>query len=213
MKITAKLLSILLIAALLSGCVTMSQTPSGTTPDLQQSTSTVAQLPTEPSEPTAPTTQPVVTQPVATQPAPTQPPQKAAPDFTVVDAEGNEVKLSDFLGQPVVLNFWASWCFPCLAELVHFDKKYQEYGDQIQFLMVNCTTYDTKEEADAVINNRGYVFPVFYDIQGSGASAYQVSSIPVTYFIDAEGYIMKKYVGSMAEKDLQWYIDKLLAGG
>ena len=76
--------------------------------------------------------------------------------------------------------------------------------------MVNVTAYDTREEADAVINNRGYIFPVFYDTEASAAKAYQVSGIPATYFIDAEGYIVEKVVGSLKEQDLQWLINKLL---
>lgn len=205
MKCIQKLLCVLLAALLLSGCVAVSQ-PTTTTENPQPHSTAASQPKTEPSSSAVLTTKPEPTLPIIT-----EPPKKAAPDFTVVDKDGNEVKLSDFLGQPVVLNFWASWCFPCLAELTYFDKKSQEYEGQIQFMMVNCTSYDTKEDADAVINNRGYVFPVFYDVEGNGASAYQVSTIPVTYFIDTEGYIVKKYVGSLEEKDLQWYINQLLA--
>ena len=212
MKITKKLMCILLAALLLSGCVAMSQAPS-TTGNAQQDTNAASQTKPEPHNTTTPTTKPEETKPVATLPIITEPPKKAAPDFTVVDKDGNEVKLSDYLSQPVVLNFWASWCFPCLAELTHFNKKSQEYDGQIQFLMVNCTASDTREEADAVITSRGYVFPVFYDMDGNAMRAYQVSAIPVTYFIDSEGYIVKKFVGSLEAKDLQWYIDLLLAAG
>ena len=58
-------------------------------------------------------------------------------DFTVYDEEGNAVKLSDFEGKPVVLNFWASWCGPCKSEMPDFEEAYGEYGEEIQFLMVN----------------------------------------------------------------------------
>ena len=60
--------------------------------------------------------------------------ENLAPDFTVTDAEGNEVKLSDFRGKGVVLNFWASWCGPCKSEMPHFQKAYEEYGEDVTFL-------------------------------------------------------------------------------
>lgn len=63
-----------------------------------------------------------------------------APDFTVYDADGNQVKLHDFIGKPIVLNFWASWCGPCQMEMPDFHEKYLELGDEINFLMVNMTT-------------------------------------------------------------------------
>ena len=63
-----------------------------------------------------------------------------APDFTVYDGAGNEVRLSDYLGKPVVLNFWASWCGPCRMEMPHFQEKQLELEGEVQFLMVNVTT-------------------------------------------------------------------------
>ena len=154
MKTTKTLLCILLILTMLVGCAPVTQ-PS-TTQNLEQPTTTAPQTQPQQTEP-APTTQPPATEPPATEPPATEPPAteppatepayELAPDFVVYDAEGNEVKLSDFIGKKVILNFWASWCPPCMAELIYFEKKYQEYGDQIQFLMVNLTSNDTKEEA------------------------------------------------------------------
>ena len=78
----------------------------------------------------------------ATQPAEengTEPAKQTAPDFTVYDVEGNPHKLSDFRGKPVILNFWATWCGFCEAEMPDFDEKFRQYGDQIHFLMVDVT--------------------------------------------------------------------------
>ena len=127
--------------------------------------------------------------PETTVPAATEEEKTYAPDFAMVDGEGNEVKLSDFVGKPVILNFWASWCGPCKAEMPDFEEAYQEYGDEIQFVIVNLTDgrSETLETAKAFLEDAGYTFPVYFDTQMAGASAYGVNSIPRTYFIDAEG--------------------------
>ncbi len=88
-----------------------------------------------------------------------------APDFIVYDAEGNEVRLSDFFGKPIVLNFWASWCGPCQMEMPEFHEKYLELGDNVHFLMVNTTDglRETVDTASAFIAENAYTFPVLYD--------------------------------------------------
>ena len=126
------------------------------------------------------------------------------PDFTVYDVNGNEVKLSDFIGKPIVLNFFASWCGPCKSEMPDFEAAYKEHGDEVQFLMINLTDgyYETVESASSFIEQSGYTFPVFYDTSSSAAVAYSVVSIPTTYFIDAEGNIVAKATGALSAKSL-----------
>ena len=130
-------------------------------------------------------------------------------DFTVYDEEGNAVKLSDFEGKPVVLNFWASWCGPCKSEMPDFEEAYGEYGEEIQFLMVNMTDgyQETIESAKKLITDSGYTFPVYYDTDLEAAKAYSVYSIPVTYFIDKDGYMTAYAQGALDKATLQKGID------
>ena len=135
-----------------------------------------------------------------------------APDFTVYDLEGNAHKLSDFRGKPVIVNFWASWCGPCKSEMPDFEEKYQEYGDEVHFLMVNLTdgSQETVETASAFVEGQGYTFPVYFDTDYSGAIAYGVSAVPATYFIDENGSLIAYGKGSLSQEQLQRGIDMLI---
>lgn len=135
-----------------------------------------------------------------------------APDFTVTDKDGNEVKLSDFKGKPVVLNFWASWCGPCKSEMPDFEVAYGKYQESIHFLMVNLTDgmQETVESASSYISQEGYTFPVYYDTKSEAAVTYQVYSVPTSYFIDAEGNLIAMAQGMISSGQLQQGIDMIL---
>ena len=136
----------------------------------------------------------------------------AAPDFTFYDETGTAHKLSDFRGKPVILNFWASWCGPCKMEMPDIEKAWQEYGEDIHFLLVDLTdgSQETVEKASAYVEAQGFTFPVYFDLDMEGAYSYSVTGIPVTYFIDAEGNFVAYYQSAMSAEILQQGIDMLL---
>lgn len=134
------------------------------------------------------------------------------PDFTVYDADGNEIRLSDSFGKPIVVNFWATWCGPCRSELPDFNEAYGEYDGEVVFMMVNLTD-GSRETVSGVRNfadKLGYVFPIYYDTESDAAKTYAVYSIPTTLFIRADGTLYKSHTGMMSGEVLGGYIDGLI---
>ncbi len=135
----------------------------------------------------------------------------AALDFAVIDKNNQERTLLSFKGKPVVLNFWASWCGPCKNEFPEFQKAYEEYGNNIDFVMVNLTdgSRETVETAKDYIASEGYTFPIYFDVDQDAANTYGIYSIPTTYFIDKDGFVKAAAKGMIDEKSLQTGIDMI----
>ena len=132
------------------------------------------------------------------------------PDFTVLDKDGNEIKLSDLAGKPIVLNFWATWCGYCVQEMPDFQTAYEKYPD-VQFVMVNVTDgyYETITSAKSFVAEKGFTFPVYFDTKSSATSAFDVNAYPQTFFIDAQGNIVAKARGAISLSNLEYGISLL----
>ena len=130
-----------------------------------------------------------------------------APDFTFTDlVTGKTTKLSDLRDKPVYLNFWATWCPPCVKELPHIQAKYEQYKDRIHFLAISV---DSEQEAPAqFISSKGYTFTVGYGNEREISRAYNIEAIPASYIIGTDGTIKAQIVGSMDEADLESFLQK-----
>ena len=137
-----------------------------------------------------------------------------APDITVTDINGNKVKLSDFTGKTVVLNFFSSHCPPCRQEIPDFQKAYQKYSkdDGIEFLFVSIigALGEKKDDAKNYFNKNNFNLPLYLDEDASASDAFGVSSVPHTFIIDKDGTIKRSNLGMMDYETLQSEIEKLL---
>ena len=138
-----------------------------------------------------------------------------ADDFTVYDSQMNEVKLSDYFGKPMVINFWASWCGPCKSELPAFNSLLEKYKDDVVFLMINLT--DGQSDTESSIKQ-------FVSITATGSLCIMIWNmmppilmvcvlIPETIFIRADGSLYDTRVGAMRENIFWKTILKQLIGG
>jgi peroxiredoxin len=120
-----------------------------------------------------------------------------APDFALLDRSGNVVRLSDFLGKTVVLNFWASWCPPCRAEMPDFLEVYEQRLPQDDFviLAVDKLVEDTKGAVDGFVQEFGLTFPIAFDASDEVFQRYGVRGLPSTFFIDRNGVLRSKNLG------------------
>lgn len=134
-----------------------------------------------------------------------------APDFSLTDLAGNQVKLSDYKGKKVLVNFWATWCPPCKAEMPYMQTLYEKYkGEGFEILAVNATTSEVKREnVQKFIDEYKLTFTIPMDEKGEVASQYEIMAYPTSFFIDTDGVIRSKMVGAMSEEFIETEIKKL----
>ena len=135
-----------------------------------------------------------------------------APDFTVTDVDGKEVSLLDLLDKPAIINFWNSKCPPCKMEMPDFQEMYDEYKEDIQFIMIDTVGAmgETKASGEAYIKEQEFTFPVYYDTSQDAIYTYGISAFRTTYFIDKDGYLIAGARGMIDKETLQMGIDMIL---
>jgi peroxiredoxin len=124
-----------------------------------------------------------------------------APDFALKDLSGKDVKLSDFRGKIVMINFWAVWCDPCTKELPFIQSVSDTWtGKQLVVLAIAVKTDEQLPAVNEFITQNHYTFPVLFDAQGQAGSLYSITAVPRTFFIDAEGIVRKVQVGDFKDQ-------------
>jgi len=135
-----------------------------------------------------------------------------APDFSLQTFDGETITLSEFRGQPVLVNLWASWCGPCRQEMPAMERVYREYkGKGFVILAVNATNQDSISNARSFVNELGLSFPILLDREGLVSKLYHLRALPTSFFIDKNGMIQEVVIGGpMAEALLRTRVERLL---
>lgn len=131
-----------------------------------------------------------------------------APDVAVPTFDGEQLRLSDLEGRPVVLNFWASWCAPCVAEMPAFEQVHQELGDQVTFVGINQR--DQPEQAARLVRDVGVTYTLARDQEGRSFDAFGAFGMPTTVFIQADGTVVEIVTGQLDEQLLTENIETYL---
>lgn len=135
-----------------------------------------------------------------------------APNFLLPARGGGTISLEELRGQPVVINFWTSWCPPCQAEMPAMQRVHDEYQEQgLVIIGINATNQDSMADAKTFLDQNNLSFPVAFDTGGRASYDYQVRSLPTTFFIDRQGMIREIIVGGpMAEALLRIRVEEIM---
>jgi peroxiredoxin len=130
-----------------------------------------------------------------------------APGFTLQDLQGNDVQLSDFLGNDILLNFWATWCGPCRVEMPMFERNYEEYRDQ-GFIILGINFDEPEQTVNEFQEEFGLTFPILLDPGGEVQHLYRIPGYPSSIFVNREGNVRRIHIGIMTESQLETYLDE-----
>ncbi len=134
---------------------------------------------------------------------------RLAPDFTLVDLDGNQVTLSDFRGKTVFINFWATWCPPCRAEMPEIEAVYQEYKDR-GVVVIGVDIQEPEGVVRQYVERGGFSWTFVLDTSGEVAVKYKVAAIPTSLFIDREGVIQAVNIGAMTKRAMENKLDEAM---
>ncbi|TET32264.1 MAG: redoxin domain-containing protein [Anaerolineales bacterium] len=124
-----------------------------------------------------------------------------APDFTLVNLEGENVSLSDFKGQPVLINLWAIWCGPCRIEMPTIQSRFEKYRDE-GFIVLAVNFDEQKADVQAFGDEFGLTFQMLLDPGAKVQKLYRTRSYPTSFFVDRKGVIQAQHIGVMTEGNL-----------
>lgn len=134
-----------------------------------------------------------------------------APNFELLDMEGNRVELSDYRGERVLINFWATWCPPCRAEMPHMQSFYEDFQAKgVVVLGINLTS--TEKSADVVppfAERFGLRFPILLDSEGDVMSMYHVRGYPTTYVLDSSGTVRETFIGAIDYETMKGAVENV----
>ena len=145
-------------------------------------------------------------------PAPATPPVglrvgNTAPDFTLKSLEGDTVSLSDYRGQPILVNFWATWCGPCVIELPEMQETYETYRER-GFVILAVDVQEGASRVQSFVDARGLTFPVLLDAEGQVAHSYRIRGLPTSYFVHSDGTILGTQIGPVDRAWIEVYLTK-----
>lgn len=132
-----------------------------------------------------------------------------APDFTLTTFDGHTLRLSNLLGNVVVINFWASWCLPCREEAPILEAVWREYLDR-GVVFIGVDYLDTEHDAFEFIAEFDITYPNGPDLRTRIAQAYRIRGVPETFFVDRAGFLRGVYIGPLTEDELRHRLETLL---
>ncbi len=135
---------------------------------------------------------------------------ETAEEFEGELLDGEPAASADYSGKPLIINFWASWCSPCRAEMPELIEAYETHKDDIQFIGVNFR--DTKALANRFYDEFEVPYESFFDQSGKIGFSYGVRALPATFFIDSDGMILGRQLGALDREELDAGIELLLGG-
>lgn len=133
---------------------------------------------------------------------------RLAPDFTLTQPGGGELTLADLRGKAVVLNFWATWCGPCEAEMPELQQAAEKYGDK-GLVVVGVNQQEPESIVVDYLKRLGITFPIGLDESVKVSELYRVNSLPTTFFIDRDGVLRDQVIGQMNTAVLQQHLQSI----
>lgn len=132
-----------------------------------------------------------------------------APDFELKTLEGETLRLSDYKGTPVILNFWATWCAPCRAEFPDFQQTSVDNAGRLVIIGINNTAADQRDLVDDFVQEMGATFPIVLDEKGEMIKVYQVLGLPTSVFIDRNGLVNEVFTGPINQAYIESKLPEL----